>query len=131
MLAKNCNSPNIIHYLDDFLFAGSRDTSHCTQLAESFQTLCQQFGIPINSSKTEDPTSKLTFLGLGIDTVTQTIFIPTHKCSELQTALRSLLQSIMVTLNKCNHSAAHLLFLLRHFLVAGHFVVAFIMLLLA
>ena len=93
VLAKSCNSPNIIHYLDDFLFAGSRDTSHCTQLAESFQTLCQQFGIPINSSKIEGPTSKLTFLGLCVDTVTQTIFIPTHKCSELQTALTSLLQS--------------------------------------
>lgn len=33
VLAKSCNSPNIMHYLDDFLFAGSRDTSHCTQLA--------------------------------------------------------------------------------------------------
>lgn len=62
-LAKNSNNPNIIHYLDDFLFAGSSNTSHCAQLESSFQTLCNQFGIPINADKTQGPTTNLTFLG--------------------------------------------------------------------
>lgn len=51
-LAKHCNKPNIIHYVEDFRFAGSRNTSHCAQLAESFQTLCIRFGIPFNADKT-------------------------------------------------------------------------------
>lgn len=51
-------------------FAGSSNTSHCAQLAASFQKLCNQFGIPINADKTQGPTTNFTFLGLGIDTFT-------------------------------------------------------------
>lgn len=99
-LAKNSNNPNIIHYLDDFLFAGSSNTSHCAQLAVSFQTLCNQFGIPINADKTQGPTINLTFLGLSIDTISQTIFIPEDKRQELKSCLTLLLESKKVSLKQ-------------------------------
>lgn len=54
-LAKNSNNPNIIHYLDDFLFAGSSNTSHCAQLAASFQTLCNQFVYLLTQTKLRAP----------------------------------------------------------------------------
>lgn len=42
---------NTIYYLHVFLFVGSSDKSHCTELAKYLQTLCQQFGVSINSNK--------------------------------------------------------------------------------
>jgi hypothetical protein len=52
LIAKRSNNPNIIHYLDDFLFAGQRDTSACSNLSRVFQLTCQELGIPINTKKT-------------------------------------------------------------------------------
>lgn len=42
---------NTIYYLHVFLFVGSNDKSHCTELAKYLQTLCQQLGIPIILTK--------------------------------------------------------------------------------
>lgn len=44
---------NTIYYLHVFLFVGSSDKSHCTELAKYLQTLCQQFGVSINSNKSD------------------------------------------------------------------------------
>lgn len=100
---KNCNNPNIINYLDDFLFAGSGNILHCAQLAASFQTLCNQFGIPINTDKTQGPTTNLTFLGLGIYTVSQTILITEDKHQELKSCLTLLLESKKVFLKQMQY----------------------------
>lgn len=47
---------NTIYYLHVFLFVGSSDKSHCTELAKYLQTLCRY---TYNSNKSEGPASKL------------------------------------------------------------------------
>lgn len=42
---------------------------------------------PIDLNKTHCPTTKLSFVGLGIDTDTQPFFIPVVKCLDLQISL--------------------------------------------
>ncbi|XP_062588444.1 uncharacterized protein LOC134250110 [Saccostrea cucullata] len=93
LVSNRAHSSNIIHYLDDFLFAGKADTPNCSQLSEIFQSTCEELGVPINAKKTEGPTTMLSFLGLGIDTIKQTIFIPADKCVELGSKLTTLIYS--------------------------------------
>ena len=100
LVSKRATNSNIIHYLDDFLFGGVPDSAECAKLSEIFQITCEDSGVPINSSKTEGPTTKLSFLGLGIDTINQTIFIPPDKCDELQQTLYSLFPRKKVTLKE-------------------------------
>lgn len=75
------------HYLDDFIFIGSENTDHCSQLMTSFEIMCSEFGIPLNKDKTLGPTTSLIFLGLEIDTISMQIRIPAHKVIELSQLL--------------------------------------------
>ena len=59
----------------------------------TFDFVCDRLGVPISQDKTEGPSTKLTFLGLGIDTDTQTIYVPADKVQNLQTLLLATLQS--------------------------------------
>ncbi|XP_029454007.1 uncharacterized protein LOC115089819 [Rhinatrema bivittatum] len=53
----------IIHYLDDFLFTGHRDTQACAQALEAFTRKTDELGIPLAKHKSEGPSQKLSFLG--------------------------------------------------------------------
>ena len=92
LISKNSQNLNIIHYLDDFLFMGAANSTECQKLSEIFKDTCEELGIPINSKKTAGPTTKLTFLGIGIDTVSQTLYVPDNKCRELQEKLSEIYQ---------------------------------------
>ncbi|XP_048757041.2 uncharacterized protein LOC130046337 isoform X1 [Ostrea edulis] len=100
IVATQSHNSNIIHYLDDFLFVGKPLSDHCYNLSLVFRQTCRAIGVPINDKKTEGPTTKLTFLGLGIDTISQTIFIPEQKYIELKQALVYLSSSKKVTLTQ-------------------------------
>ena len=57
-----------IHYLDDFLIAGSPSSRQCKQSLEKSLALCMELGVPVAPHKTEGPTSCLVFLGIELDT---------------------------------------------------------------
>ena len=72
--------PHVIHYLDDFFFA------HTGELASQMETAKKAFnwlGVPLASEKIEGPTTKITYLGIEIDSVTFTIRLPPDKLSNL------------------------------------------------
>ncbi|XP_033750856.1 uncharacterized protein LOC117335049 [Pecten maximus] len=71
------------HYLDDFLFAGKRESGNCEALMLCFSGICEDFGIPIAHEKTVGPVTVLVFLGLQIVTVNRVVRIPQHKAEEL------------------------------------------------
>ncbi|KAK3107863.1 hypothetical protein FSP39_023831 [Pinctada imbricata] len=71
------------HYLDDFIFAGPKGTSRCQTLMTNFLSVCKEMGIPKASEKTVGPVTKLTFLGLEIDTREQLVRIPSEKIADL------------------------------------------------
>ena len=54
--------------LDDFLFAGADKTSNCSKLMNTFTEVCSQLDVPIADDKTEGPSTRITYLGLLIDT---------------------------------------------------------------
>ena len=73
-----------IHYLDDFLLiSSSSEAEGATALALALEK-CRQLGVPIASHKTEGPTTTITFLGIELDTVAQTMRLPSEKLGRLQ-----------------------------------------------
>lgn len=83
---------DIFNYLDDFLLIAG--TQHiCNQATSVFQDMCAQVGVPIANHKTIRACKALTFLGLGIDTVRLSLFIPEAKRVQGQEKLTSFLSS--------------------------------------
>lgn len=76
------------NYLDDFIFIGKSNSDNCLALMHTFQDICSVIGVPLNQDKTVEPTTKLTFLGLEIDTVNMLVQIPVCKVQELKILLQ-------------------------------------------
>ncbi|VDI44723.1 Hypothetical predicted protein [Mytilus galloprovincialis] len=73
----------IVHYLDDFLFLGRGGTCQCADLLHTFKVICNDLGIPLADEKTISPTTRLTFLGVEIDTSDMTLRLPSDKLDEI------------------------------------------------
>ena len=96
--ASPCGS--LLHYLDDFLFGGKKDTNDCTFIMSVFMDKMQLLGVPIASDKTEGPTTKLSFLGLELDSEEMTIRIPMGKIEEIRQKIVSMLARKKCTLRE-------------------------------
>ena len=68
ILQSNYNVQFVLHYLDDFLTAGPPHSLVCQQNLESMLTFCQRINAPVKDEKVVPPTTKITFLGIVIDT---------------------------------------------------------------
>ena len=79
---KYLKVPIVIHYVDDFLFV-FQSAEHARALLPIALQLCADLGVPMAQSKTEGPTTCLTFLGLELDTVALTAKLPRKKLDEL------------------------------------------------
>lgn len=84
---QNQGIEQILHYLDDYITIGPPGSTTCqrnlTTLLESASTL----GIPIAEQKTVGPTTKLTFLGIEINTVSGELLLPDEKRQNLKSML--------------------------------------------
>ena len=78
---------NSTHYLDDFLFWSERDSPDCARNLQVASRVCQSLGLPPAPSKTEGPTTKLTFLGIEFDTIKQELRLPQSKLLRLKSTL--------------------------------------------
>ena len=80
------------HYLDDFFFAGPTASADCSWAINSFQLLCSQLGVPLKPEKLVLPTTKMTFLGIHLDSESQIASIPQDKMDALLAVLRQHIQ---------------------------------------
>ncbi|XP_046567983.1 uncharacterized protein LOC124276384 [Haliotis rubra] len=81
----------IMHYLDDFLTGGSQGTTQCQANLQTSLAMLTHLGIPIAHDKTVGPASKLTFLGLEIDTLAMQVRIPEGKIREITSQIQHIL----------------------------------------
>jgi hypothetical protein len=72
----------VIHYVDDFLFVVESEPAAHRLLVETL-ALCAELGLPMAAAKTEGPTTKLTFLGLDLDTHRMEASLPAERLAEL------------------------------------------------
>lgn len=75
---------SILHYLDDFLFVGPRDSRVCSLLLRAMERVSAVFGVPLAPEKTEGPTTELKFLGIVIDSVRMECRLPEDKVQDLR-----------------------------------------------
>ena len=73
----------VIHYVDDFLFVVKSEPA-ASQLLREALALCAELGLPMAAAKTEGPTTKLTFLGLDLDTKRMEASLPAERLADLQ-----------------------------------------------
>ena len=88
---QRCSVGELLHYLDDFLFGGRKDSNQCSLMMNSFQSCCDQMGVPVAVEKTEGPSTVIVFLGLELDSILMQIRIPMEKLAALVSAIRDIL----------------------------------------
>ena len=71
-------NPNI-HYVDDFMVFLPPGSTTCKSTLEAALTTCQSLGVPIAKKKTEWPSTKITFLGIHINTHEGRLSLPGDK----------------------------------------------------
>lgn len=91
-------NPNILHYLDDFLFAGKAQSHQCQNTLDIFQNICQDLGVPIAQEKTTTPATTITYLGIEFNTTLMSMKLPQDKLSLLSATIQTCIQHEKVTL---------------------------------
>ena len=79
-----------INYLDDFFFTGMNNKL-CDRQIRCFLDICEEINFPVAKEKTFWSCTRITFLGLLIDTILQKIFIPTEKIDKALEAIEFML----------------------------------------
>ena len=106
---RSYRKPNI-NYLDDFLFAALRKLL-CNQQVRKFLAVCEEIGMPVNLDKTFWATTILVFLGLLINTETQTVSIPIEKVNKGKQQIAKILDKKKITLRELQQVCGFLNFL--------------------
>ena len=75
-----------VHYVDDFLFV-VRDLADATARRDAALRMCAQLGVPMSPKKTEGPVTRLTFLGIEIDTEAMEARLSQERLEELRSSL--------------------------------------------
>ena len=111
-LVKCKTGKPLVNYLDDYLFI-QFIKSLCNDQVKVFLNICEQINFPVSMEKTFWGTQLLTFLGLLIDTVNQTVSLPIEKIYKAQLLIKSILGKKKVTLLKLQQICGFLNFLCR------------------
>ena len=75
------------NYLDDFFFTDAAK-ENCDNQIKCFIDICSSINFPVSMEKTFWGTTRISFLGLLIDTILQMIFIPIEKVERALTTIR-------------------------------------------
>ena len=72
------------HYLDDFILLGPPGTNGCQRNLDRALTICVSLGVPLATEKLVGSTTRLTFLGIEIDSLALELRLPTAKLEALR-----------------------------------------------
>ena len=78
-----------MHYLDDYFTVGPANSPVCANNVKTIIQVASNLGIPLAPNKLEGPTTRLTFLGILIDSSSMETSLPDDKLQELLTELQS------------------------------------------
>ncbi|XP_054843036.1 uncharacterized protein LOC129334764 isoform X1 [Eublepharis macularius] len=109
-LRRRAGSRDSAHYLDDFLFVGRAGSSECARLLDTFLRLAEELGVPLAHEKTEGPSTVLTFLGIELDTVQQSMRLPLNKVDDLRARLQEFKVKRKASLIELQQLVGHLNF---------------------
>ena len=75
---------HFLHYLDDFFIAGPAENPQCALHLQTAVVVCNRLHFPVAHSKTEGPSTSITYLGILIDSSHQHLALPRDKLHRLQ-----------------------------------------------
>ena len=99
-----------LHYLDDFLTAGSPNSVECLANLKVLTCTCKKLGLPLAVEKVEGPLTQLVFLGILIDSATMTMKLPPGKLVELKKLVLEWLNKKVATKRELLSLIGHLTF---------------------
>ena len=76
-----------IHYIDDFLTMGSPGSTECEDNMKIMQQTADLAGLPLEPSKSEGPATSLTFLGIEMDSIENSLRLPADKLEHIKHSL--------------------------------------------
>ena len=79
---------DLVNYMDDFFFVELMKLL-CNNQVKEFLSVCSMIAFPVSLEKTFWGTTKLTFLGLLIDTINQWVCIPIEKVTKAVNLIKS------------------------------------------
>ena len=88
-----------VNYLDDFLVVGAPGTDQCSSAVQQTLSACESLGIPVAFDKLEGPSTRITFLGIMLDTEARVMSLPQGKLVDIQSKVHSWLGRCSAT--KC------------------------------
>ena len=106
MLCRGVPRASAIHYLDDFLLTGS-ETS-CAESLDLALAVCSDLGMPVAEEKLEGPATRITFLGIVIDTELLQLSLPGEKLACLRALLAAWRQKRSATKRELLSLIGHL-----------------------
>ena len=77
------NNVKTLHYLDDFLLVGPPASSQCSRHLEEVKSTCKRLGIPLAIKKVVGPSTRLTFLGITLDSFQMEACLPPEKLNRI------------------------------------------------
>jgi hypothetical protein len=80
---------DVVHYIDDFFFAHPQDLALAKQQLQLALDLCARLGIPMSPDKTVGPCTRITFLGILLDSIAMTASLEPDRLVELHAYLDS------------------------------------------
>lgn len=98
LVKKKSTGGDLKHYVDDYLFAGQKHTSECSDIMHCFFSCASSLGIPVAPEKTEWPCTIIIFLGLEIDSNTMVVRMPYSKVCEILLKIQAVKAERKVTL---------------------------------
>ena len=101
-----------INYLDDYLFA-ALIKAICDGQVKTFLDICKQINFPVSLEKTFWGTTRLTFLGLLIDTVLQCVCVPVEKIEKAKELISQIRYRRTVTIHQLQKLCGFLNFVCR------------------
>ena len=111
-VVKFFTKKRVTNYLDDFLFAALLRYL-CNMQVCTFMKICNFIHFPVNLEKTFWGATRLTFLGLLIDTVKQIVCIPEEKINRAKEMIEMVLSKKKITIHQMQKLCGFLNFLYR------------------
>ena len=89
----------VVHILDDFLFLAPNHAK-CSSDLSKFLVVCDDLGVPIAQEKTVEPCTRITFMGIELDSVEMVARLPKDKIVNCQNLIKGFLKRKSVTLRE-------------------------------
>ena len=81
-----CDGYDVINYMDDFVGIGVSSVARCS--FEHLHELLARLGLDVSERKLVSPSTKVTCLGIKIDSVAKTVSIPKEKMKRVHVMLQ-------------------------------------------